>query len=479
MRQQLLSFFTLSDNLQEEGVINMLSNDPLLKHNILETVIDSAYEWIVVVDHEGLVQYMNKTYCEFLGENPEEVLGKHVTDVIENTRMHKAVLQGKVEIADLQFIRGNYMIANRIPIFHDGKVIGAVGTVIFRDTEQWKKMNSHIKALLHELDFYKKEWHEINGAAYTLNDFAGSSSEVEKIKERVKKIASGDLSVLIRGESGTGKELLAHSIHQLSERSAKPFIKINCGAVPEHLFESELFGYSEGAFTGAKKGGKLGKFQLADGGTLFLDEIGDLPQNMQIKLLRVLQEKEVEPVGSVHTQKVDVRVIAATNRSLEQLINENKFREDLFYRINVLQVQIPPLRERKEDIWPLAQSFIRSNCAETGKRILSVDEDVKKAFLQYTWPGNARELKNFVEAAIQLTYSDKISLDAFPDFLKEKLGVNETDKTLKEFIQETERKVITSYLEKTNGDIMSAAKALGIGKTNLYEKIKKYGIKNG
>jgi PAS domain S-box-containing protein len=455
----------------------MLSNDPLLKHNILETIIDSAYEWIVVVDHQGIVQYMNKTYCEFLGENPKEVIGKHVTDVIENTRMHKAVLQGKVEIADLQFIRGNYMIANRIPILHEGKVIGAVGTVIFRDTEQWKKMNSHIKALLHELDFYKKEWHEINGATYTLNDFVGTSVEVQKIKERVKNIASGDLSVLIRGESGTGKELLAHSIHQLSERSAKPFIKINCGAVPEHLFESELFGYSEGAFTGAKKGGKPGKFQLADGGTLFLDEVGDLPQNMQIKLLRVLQEKEIEPVGAVKSQKVNVRVIAATNRPLEQLINENKFREDLFYRINVLQIRIPPLRERKEDIWTLAESFIASICAETGKRIIKIDKDVKEAFLQYTWPGNTRELKNFVEAAIQLTQGDEISLDAFPDFLKEKLGIQQTQKSLKDFVQETERKVISAYLEKMNGDIKAVANALRIGKTNLYDKIKKYQIR--
>ncbi|MBY6035411.1 sigma 54-interacting transcriptional regulator [Fictibacillus nanhaiensis] len=455
----------------------MLSNDPLLKHQILETIIDSAYEWIVVVDHGGFVEYMNKTYCEFLGENPSEVIGKHVTDVIENTRMHKAVLQGKVEIADLQYIRGNYMIANRIPIMHEGKVIGAVGTVIFRDTEQWKKMNSHIKALLHELDFYKKEWHDINGAAYTLNDFAGLSSEVEKIKERVKNIASGDLSVLIRGESGTGKELLAHSIHQLSERSGKPFIKINCGAVPEHLFESELFGYAEGAFTGAKKGGKPGKFQLADGGTLFLDEIGDLPMHMQIKLLRVLQEKEIEPVGSIRSEKVNVRVIAATNRPLEQLINEKKFREDLFYRINVLQIHIPPLRERKNDIWPLTESFIQSISAETGKRILKINEDVKEAFLQYTWPGNARELKNFVEAAIQLMESDQLYLDALPDFLKEKLGLSETKKSLKHYVQDTERKVISTHLERMNGDIMAVAKVLGIGKTNLYDKIKKYNIK--
>ncbi|MDM5315813.1 sigma 54-interacting transcriptional regulator [Fictibacillus sp. b24] len=455
----------------------MLVQDPLFKNNILETIIDSAYEWIVVVDHEGIVRYMNKTYCKFLGEDPQEVIGKHVTNVIENTRMDKAVLQGKVEIADLQFIRGNYMIANRIPIFNEGKIIGAVGTVIFRDTEQWKKMNSHIKALLHELNFYKNEWEEINGASYTLNDFAGTSAEVEKIKKHVKNIASGDLSVLIRGESGTGKELLAHSIHQLSERSAKPFIKLNCGAVPEHLFESELFGYSEGAFTGAKKGGKLGKFQVADGGTLFLDEIGDLPQSMQIKLLRVLQEKEVEPVGAVHTQKVNVRVIAATNRPLEKLIMENKFREDLFYRINVLQIKVPPLRERKEDIWPLAENFIVMNCKVTGKRILSIDDDVKEAFLEYEWPGNARELKNFVEAAIQLTLSDRLTIDSFPDFLKEKLGVHKTVMTLKEHVQETERNVISYYLEKMNGDIKGVAKQLGIGKTNLYDKIKKYNIR--
>src|SRR5690606_30515149 len=232
--------------------------------------------------------------------------------------MHIVVQTGKEEIGSPQLIKGNYMIANRIPIYSDQKIVGAVGAVIFRDTKALNKMNSHIKSLMSQLQTYIEDWQENNGAKYTLNDIKTASKQVLELKEKVKSIASGDISVLIRGESGTGKELFAHSTHQLSERSQNPFIKINCGAIPENLLESELFGYEEGAFTGAKKGGKKGKFVLAHGGTIFLDEIGDMPLHMQIKLLRVLQEKEVEPVGAVKPIPVDVRVIAATNRPLEQ-----------------------------------------------------------------------------------------------------------------------------------------------------------------
>lgn len=447
----------------------------IFQHKILEAVINNAYEWIVVVDEHGKIIYMNKNYCEFLGRKQEEVIGKHVTEVIENTRMHIVVRTGKEEIADLHYIKGNYMIANRIPIVDDGKVIGAVGTVIFRDTNEWKRMNTHIRHLLSQLQTYLQEWKENNGAKYTLSDIISCSKQMEALKEKVKRIADSDISVLIRGESGTGKELFAHSIHQLSSRSDKPFVKINCGAIPEHLLESELFGYEEGAFTGAKKGGKKGKFQLADGGTIFLDEIGDLPLHMQVKLLRVLQEKEIEPVGSVKTVSVDVRVIAATNRPLEKMIEEKRFREDLYYRINVVPFVIPPLRERPEDVDLLADHFMKKMAARSGKRVTKMSKEVRQLLRQHVWPGNIRELENVIEAAVHFANGDTITLEALPEYLKANQTYPLEGKTLKEMLEDAEKAVIQQSLQH-HQDKLKAAKALGISKSALYEKIKKYGL---
>nr|WP_309099609.1 sigma 54-interacting transcriptional regulator [Fredinandcohnia onubensis] len=448
-------------------------NDFEFKNKILETIIDTAYEWIVVVDHQGKIMYMNKNYCDFLEVNREEVIGTHVTKVIENTRMHIVVQTGEEEIGSPHYIKGNYMIANRIPIYSDHTIVGAVGAVIFKDTKALNKMNSHIKSLMSQLQTYIEDWQENNGAKYTLNDIKTVSKQVLELKEKVKNIASGDISVLIRGESGTGKELFAHSIHQLSERSQNPFIKINCGAIPEHLLESELFGYEEGAFTGAKKGGKKGKFVLAHGGTIFLDEVGDMPLNMQVKLLRVLQEKEVEPVGAVKPIPVDVRVIAATNRPLEQMIEENRFREDLFYRINVIPFRIPPLRERPEDIGPLTQFFIEKVSKRTGKRITAIDDEVMNIFNQHQWPGNLRELENVVEAAIHLTSGEKIEIRSLPDYLVDDPKLLIGQKTLKEILEDTEKRVLEKTLQKYSDDKQLAAKALGISKSSMYEKLKK------
>ncbi|THE14826.1 PAS domain-containing protein [Bacillus timonensis] len=455
----------------------MFNQDDLeFKNKILETIIDTAYEWIVVVDHQGKIVYINHNYCEFLEVNREEVIGTHVTEVIENSRMHIVVQTGEEEIGSPHYIKGNYMIANRIPIHSDNKIIGAVGAVIFRDTKALNKMNTHIKSVMSQLQTYIEDWQENNGAKYTLNDIKTESRQILELKEKVKNIASGDISVLIRGESGTGKELFAHSIHQLSERSKKPFIKINCGAIPEHLLESELFGYEEGAFTGAKKGGKKGKFVLADGGTIFLDEVGDMPLHMQIKLLRVLQEKEVEPVGGLNPIPVDVRVIAATNRPLEQMIVEERFREDLFYRINVIPFTIPPLRERPEDIIPLTKYFIERASKRTGKRITAIDDEVINILQVHQWPGNLRELENVIEAAIHLTVGEKIEIHSLPDYLVDDPKLLIGQKSLKEIIEDTEKRVITKTLHKYNNDKQLAAKALGISKSSMYEKLKKLNL---
>ncbi|WP_226670226.1 sigma-54 interaction domain-containing protein [Metabacillus litoralis] len=442
---------------------------------IFETVIENAYVWIVIVDAEGKVIYMNENYCRFCEVNKDEVIGQHVTNVIENTRMHIVVETGEEEIADLQYIRGNYMIANRIPIFAENKVVGAFGTVMFRDTKEWHEMNSHVRHHLSSIQSFIDQ-QESTGAKYTLNDIHSNSAIMKELKERVKSIAATDSSVLIRGESGTGKELFAHSIHLLSHRSDKPFIKVNCGAIPEQLLESELFGYEDGAFTGAKKGGKKGKFQLANGGTIFLDEIGDMSAHMQVKLLRVLQEKEVEPVGSSKTIPLDVRVITATNRPLEVLMESNSFRSDLYYRISVIPLFIPPLRERLEDLETLVRHFIKKVSLRTGKRISLIHEDVMNTFLHYHWQGNIRELENIIEAAIHLAKSDVITLEAIPDYIKEKTIYHSRATSLKEMLIEEEKNILLSTLKKFEGDKRKAAKALGISKSSIYDKIQKHHI---
>lgn len=446
-----------------------------IRADIIETIVENAFEWLVVVDREGRIIYINHNYCEFLEVNREETIGRHVTEVIENTRMHIVAQTGKEELADLQYIKGNYMIANRIPIIKNGEVIAAFGTVFFRDTQEWMKMDSHVKSLITRMQPYIQKID--SGVKYTLDDILGGSQQIKSLKEKVKMVSNSDISILIRGESGTGKELFAHSIHQLSSRSQKPFIKVNCGAIPENLLESELFGYEEGAFTGAKKGGKKGKFHLANGGSLFLDEIGDMPLSMQVKLLRALQDGEIEPIGSTKSVSVDVRIIAATNRPLENMIKEKRFREDLFYRINVVPFSIPALRERSEDLPLLIAQFIEKVSNRLGKRISGIESSVTEILKSYNWPGNIRELENVIEAAVHLTKGEQITLDSLPDYLQTQNAIYRfKNKKLKDIIKETEKWVLKQTLDRNNDDKVLAAKELGISKSTLYEKLNKYGL---
>ncbi|MBM7583996.1 transcriptional regulator with PAS, ATPase and Fis domain [Bacillus pakistanensis] len=446
-----------------------------ISNNWLDLIFESFYDGVVIVNCHGEISYITNSYCDFLKIERNKVIGMHVTDVIENTRMHLVVETGKQEFADIQFLLGDYVIANRIPIIENKKIVGAIGTIIFRDIGEWKKMNSHIKGLLSDMNFYRNEWKGTNGLKYSLNDLVGKSNKIKDLKERVKRISGGDISVLIKGESGTGKELIAHSIHQLSDRIDKPFVKVNCGSIPEHLLESELFGYEEGAFTGARKGGKIGKFQYADGGTIFLDEVGDMPIHMQVKLLRVLQEKEFEPIGALQSKKINVRVIAATNGPLEKMIDSKLFRKDLYYRINAFQLSIPPLRDRREDIKLLAIHFLKKITTRIGKRVTSIHPDVLSLMENYDWPGNVRELENVVEAGIHFTNDEMIGKDSIPENLLYQQR-EEEGKSLKELVEETEKKAIEDVLKRVEFDKIKAAQILGIGKSSLYDKIKRYKI---
>ncbi|WP_191603217.1 sigma-54 interaction domain-containing protein [Marinomonas algicola] len=471
-----------------------MPNDSLEKltqaANSYKTILNSMEEWVVIVDHQAKIFFINRPYARFLGVKADDVKGKKVTDVIENTRMHITVQTGKAERLSFQKILGSNMIASRFPIVSQGGIIGAVGTVIFHDTHEWKQINSHIKALLAEQDFFQQKALSAdkikNGASFHLNDIIGDSQVMKSLSTKVTQVASGDVTVLIRGESGTGKELYAHAIHQLSDRADYPFIKVNCAAIPENLLESELFGYEEGAFTGAKKGGKAGKFQLANGGTLFLDEIGDLPRSMQAKLLRVLQDREVESVGGIKATPLNIRLVTATHRPLESLIESGDFREDLYYRINVVSLTLPPLRERREDIPKLADFFLQKLSRRTGRRAPKLTVQALTAMLAYNWPGNIRELENVMEAAFYTSNERKIPLSLLPSQLASETSDYQTNPTqpltnlkqgtLKEQLNEAERSIIQAALLECADNRTRTAKKLGISKSTFYEKLDKHGL---
>ncbi len=307
---------------------------------------------------------------------------------------------------------------------------------------------------------------------YQFHDIIGKSPKMQAVFELIRTVAPTKSTVLIQGESGTGKELVARAIHEASPRSFAPFVALACGALPETLLEAELFGYEKGAFTGAVAQ-KKGKVELADGGTLFLDEVSDISLKTQVDLLRFLQEREFRRLGGTEIIKVDVRVIAATNRNLKKLVDEGKFRDDLFYRLNVITITIPPLRERKEDLSLLIQHFIEKFSVETGKKIEKISEPAMHILLNYDWPGNVRELENAIEHAVVITQENIIRPEHLPDFLKKREAKSISGKSL----QEVEKEHIINILKESEGNIRRAAEVLGINRVTLYRKIKEYDIK--
>jgi two-component system nitrogen regulation response regulator NtrX len=325
----------------------------------------------------------------------------------------------------------------------------------------------------------KDRYHRLKMEVEDEYQILGNSPGIEKLREELKKVASTDSKVLIQGESGTGKELAAWAIHEWSERRTQAFIKMNCAAIPEELTESELFGYEKGAFTGAHET-RDGKFTLADMGTLFLDEIADMSLTVQTKVLRVLQDGNFERVGGKETLSVDVRVVAATNKKLENLVTAGQFREDLFYRLNVLPINIPPLRERKEDIPILIDHFITRFCTKNNRRVVELHPSALKKLQEYNWPGNIRELQNIVERLVIMASGSSITEKDLPGHLFEfqrtvPSGDHEAH-TLKTFRENTDREYIQSVLQKCQGNVSEAARLLGIERTNLHKKMKALGI---
>ncbi len=435
----------------------------------LQSLLQSPYEGIAVFDENLRLLYANETCFRFFKCNNKNELYHELSSLIPLTNLNNSMLKAQPTAGDLVTVRGKLVELMFLPIVRSNRTIGIIvkGIPIYRQERTWGQM---------------MEQYNQGTAQYYLESIVGDNQALVKQKELAAKAARTISTVLITGESGTGKEIFAHAIHNMSPRRKGPFIKVNCAAVPETLLESELFGYAEGAFTGARKEGKPGKFELANQGTIFLDEIGDMSLSMQAKLLRVLQEKEVERVGSIHTTKINVRVIAATNQDLPQLVATNKFREDLFYRLNVIILHLPPLRARTDDIILISTALLQRLNRELGTRVNKISRDVIECFRRYDWPGNIRELENILERAINFCEGSSINSEHIPQHIKacknQEPSPAKAEGSLETLLEEHERQVIVNTLKNFGGNKTKTARALNIHRSVLYRKINKYQIRS-
>lgn len=452
--------------------------EPARELELLRLVLDNIHNGVLVTDPEGRVMLLNTPYARFLGVKAEEQLGRHCTEVVENSRMHIVAQTGIPEINHRHEIKGQTMVVQRIPIWKDGKVMAVFGQVMFKDVRDVGKLAKRLSLLESKVRLYEDQILSLRSSRYTLDSIAGVSKAIKELKKEALKAAANSLPVLITGESGTGKELFAHAIHHASPRRLHPFVRINCSAIPKDLFESELFGYERGAFTGARSEGKPGKLELAHHGSVFLDEIGDLPLEMQPKLLRVLEEKELERVGGTSVVPTDFRLIAASNQDLERLVLEGSFRKDLFYRLNVIRLHIPPLRERREDIIPLARNILGRMAEESSRTEPDIDPRAEAALLDYGWPGNVRELTNVLERAITSMETDILSLEDLPFHVRGGGAARRNSKgdSLARLKAQAEKEAILQALGESSWNKAGAARILGIHRTFLYKKLKKHGI---
>lgn len=433
----------------------------MINGDYINSLIENIPLGIAISDGDGFIKDVNLKFMEMFGYKAEELLGKHISDLFDGFKLVKKALLDNINIVREEvFIYGR---KNKLRYSLSAFPLPAANEAsmdilfIFEDIKKERKLANDI---LH------------NRAIYTFDKIISKNQEFLRLIDFAKKVADSKSTILIMGESGTGKEVFAQSIHNYSNRKDNPFIAINSAAIPKTLIESELFGYEEGAFTGAKKTGQIGKFELAHGGTIFLDEIGEMPLDLQTRLLRVLEEGIVSRIGGTERIIVDVRIIAASNKNLREEVAKGRFREDLFYRLNVLPMTIMPLRERPEDIPLLVDYFIKKISRRLNKREIKVSKEEMDILMAYSWPGNVRELENFIELAINLEY---VPLNFFNHEINEKAPIHySVNKDLS--MDAMEKNHIINVLKIYDGNITKTAAALGIGRNTLYRKIQKYKI---
>lgn len=450
----------------------------LKEKHFFKSLMDEMQVGAVVTDAEGFIIYANQTYAQFLNTGLDKLIGQFANDVIANSRLPVVAKTGQAEINYPHRHKGVGYLVHRIPIRQAGKVLAVLGLVLFDNAATAVNLSEKCALLESRLKNAQAELGALHRTMYDFDSIIGPSPAMQSSKAEAIRAATNDLPVLITGESGTGKELFAQSIHQASARKTFPFVQVNCAAIPKDLLESELFGYESGAFTGARRKGKPGKFELANMGTIFLDEIGDMPLEMQPKILRILEMKEVERVGSNTVTPSDFRVIAATNQDMESLMKSGLFRRDLFYRLNVVPIRISPLRERPGDILPMAYHFIQKiikGPAGKGIRILS---EAETALLNYEWPGNGRELLHTMERVLVATKTRAIDLPDLPEYFRLSASLPSRAPTdrLSDYLKKAEAFAIKQALAETGNNKTKTAENLGIHRTVLYRKMKRLGI---
>ena len=452
----------------------------------------NASEGMMLVDRQARVVWINDQYKRYLPalgfEREEDFVGHPVAEVVQNTQMDRVIRTGKPILIDLLSNKAGTFVVSRIPLRDEhGEVIGALGIVLFDHPETTlQPLIQKFAALQRDLDDARRELATQRRNKYTLASFVGSSPAAVEVKRQARRAATSSSPVLLLGETGTGKELLAHAIHAASPRASGPLVSVNIAAVPDTLLEAEFFGVAPGAYTGADRKGRDGKFKLADGGTLFLDEIGDMPQALQAKLLRALQEGEIEPLGSNKVIRFDARVIAATSRDLGALVREGRFREDLYYRLNVLPIRVPPLRERRPDIPALVEVLAEDIAIRSGSGPFDISPGAMQLLIAQPWRGNIRELRNVLEQAAMRSDTPHLDAEQLRAVLREAgvaqiappaptLAAAETGavalRPLGEQVAELERNAIQAALAATGGNKVAAAKMLGISRAKLYERL--------
>lgn len=458
----------------------------LLIQNKMEVALfalgDELSDGICLCDRDGIILAVNKEYNRIVGISSEDIVGKHISYFKENGYVEYStqsiVLQDKKKINKMLNLKKNNNVAmvTSIPILDENNEVDQVLTVI-RDLTEISNLRSKLEKSEKKSRKYLRELNNIRNILNSTEGFIGESISIKKIKELIKSVANTDATILINGETGCGKEVLAKEIYKNSDRRSGPYIKINCAAIPENLIESELFGYEQGAFTGAQNKGKIGMFEAANGGTILLDEIGEMPLSLQSKLLRVLQEKELIRIGGTKSIKLDVRVIAATNQNLIELVQKKEFRQDLYYRLNVIPMRIPPLRERKDDIVLLAHSFLNKYNVKYRKNLL-LDNRILNLLEEYNWPGNVRELENVIERLVVVSVNDDIDINYIMDILgyhEKDIAIDYDQLTLKEAVESVEKEMIKRALSQC-GSTYKAAEVLGMNQSSIFRKAKAYGL---
>jgi sigma-54 dependent transcriptional regulator, acetoin dehydrogenase operon transcriptional activator AcoR len=446
-----------------------------MNEEMVRMVLDNPYEGLTVVDTMGKVTFLSPTNERWFGLEAGGGAGRALSDLAPASRLSDVARTGVADRAQVVDLHGKTKITVNLPLRQDKEVIGAVGRILFQSTDQVEELAGRVRTMERQVERYETLLDEMRKDRYSFDDILTKNQGMLSIIEQARRIADSSATVLILGESGTGKELFAQALHEASRRKKAPFVAINCGAIPRDLIESELFGYEEGAFSGARKGGKPGKFELACGGTLFLDEVGELPLDSQAKLLRVLEERKIDRLGGRAPIAVDFRLVTATNRDLGSSIKTGKFRSDLYYRINEFPIEIPPLRSRQEDIPLLARHFLTEVCRRERLPMLKISEGASEALMRHDWPGNVRELRGLMRQMAWKAQGLTIESRHLPPSLYKGQGAGISG-TLEEQLIRAERAAIESTLQAAGGNRALTARLLGIHRTALYKKMSRLGI---